>query len=196
MNKPVLIIAVVGAVATATIALQKPPAVPPDTLKLLDSYDDLMNDLELLKKGEMGVGRLVDVNDLSLKRSQPPGVGTMSRARSHAKDALRNLRILNRGSGEHFVGDGLIAPKGKELYAAWSPGTVKPAEREALDALARYARASMFNEPKRIVTRPVGEGYATAKPILFRHKSCMDCHAGKKVGDVAAIAVVTWRPKL
>lgn len=187
MNKPVLIIAVVGAVATATVALQKPQAVPPDTLKLLDSYDELMNDLELLKKGEMGVSRLVDVNDFSLKR--------MSKARSHAKDAIRKLRTLNRASGEHFVGDGLIAPKGKELYAAWSPGTVKPAEREALDALARYARTSMFNEPKRIVTRTVGEGYATAKPILFRHKSCMDCHSGKKVGDVAAIAVVTWKPK-
>lgn len=195
MNKPVLIIAVVGAVTTATVALQKPQAVPPDTLKLLDSYDELMNDLELLKKGEMGVGRLRPINPDVFKRPPATDAGTMSLNKSHARDAIRKLRRTTGASGERFVGDGLIAPKGKELYAAWSPGTLKPAEREALDALARYARTPMFKEPKRIETRAVGEGYATAKPILFRHKSCMSCHPGKKVGDVAAIAVVTWKPK-
>lgn len=125
--------------------------MPASTLKLLDSYDDLMNDLELLKQGEMGTGRLVGVNDFRLSRSRPPGDGTISMTRSQAKDAIHKLRSVAQRSGERFVGDGLIAPKSKDLYELSRRQEGRRRRRDR----GRYVEAETVGDPSGTESLPL-----------------------------------------
>ncbi len=193
MLRYVSLLALFGAVTTASVALQKPPTVPPTALKLLDAYDNLMNDLKLLDEGVLGVNRIPsDPTELVHTKSSLGRTPT----KSVTREAIVTHRQALRSEGLSLVGDGMIAREGKQDFLFWSqPRTIDIAFTGPLSKLAADARETMFDEPKRLVTRAVGDGYATAKPILFRHKRCMECHTDKKVGDVAAIAVVTWKPK-
>lgn len=164
---------------------------------MLDAYDVLMNDEELLEQGQMGIERLrSDPSDLHRKQG-----GARQFARRASQNSSRQqIREIRDTARRQLIdlGDGLIrADSGKIVFwfgtnAAPDPAHNLRAQKE-IDQAAQDAAVEIRKNPDLEFRRKLTDGTFEAKAIRFGSAKCLSCHAGAKQNGVAAVAAVVYR---
>lgn len=200
---------------------------------LFRAYDEVFNDLAMLKDGKFGMSRVphapadahtgLRLPSLSAARDPKDEANPIHRARLRLKDLGANwnegvvsMSLAHETTDQEppeqgwwttdTVPGGKQPPKHLNWFAAWMAHDSKdrlfpPYYRYSGTAPAGLAKLSVevkewASNPKsraKPFRRRIGEWDLEAQAVPYRHRECLSCHPGAKVGDVAAAVVVATR---
>lgn len=189
------------------------PKIDPTIDAMLAAYSELMNNLELLDRGQFGIERIPGDPAILWHQNKQAGVGYFSNHLERTgflpvQTKLRELRNEAKEKGGSF-GDGLLgsgASPDNVSRAVYLDG--KPAvpirfwagvvtslsesheirSRKAFAKAAQRAYQAVQSNPGRDFQTEVNGGTLFARAIKFESRKCISCHPGKEVGSVAAVA--------
>lgn len=207
---------VVAGLGLATLGQKNPgeDSLTKSLDRVLDAYQRVMNDQEVLDKGLMGSTRVISEPAAAFHGSAGAKLDkslAFSISDSASQSVLRKVLAEARGLGftvEHGIIRTKKPPKrenGRSFFASDNgvfsfmsssySSKKKEEQPEELEMLGSEALKAISSGKSPVFSKTVMNVTFRAKPIRFAGAKCASCHQGAFVGEVAAIAAVWAVPK-